>query len=206
MHKHTHKWSRGSKVASAVVGILLAGGSAYAATNWVVGLSSGSSGQAQSATVTNISITAVASPTPGTLLYPAATGDVEAEIKNPNPFPVTVTAVDLPTDTTYAAGYSNSTLTTAQSGCDSSESDVFWNGSTSTSGTAVTLRTPLTVAAASSSGDGTLTVTLTDEARMSSSAPAACENTYFSMPSLTGVAASGGGATAMSSPVNDSWS
>jgi len=206
MHKHKHKWSRGSKVASAVVGMLLAGSAAYAATSWVVGLSSGSTGEAQSATITNISITAVASPTPGTLLYPAATGDVEAEIENPNPFPVTVTALDLPADTTYASGFANSGLTVAQTGCSSTTSGVFWNASTSTSGTAVTLRTPLTVAAATTSGDGKLTAMFIDGARMSSSAPAACENTYFSMPSLTGVAATGGGATASSSPVTDSWS
>ena len=33
------------KVLSAVAGIVLAGAGAYAATNWVVGLSAGSSGQ-----------------------------------------------------------------------------------------------------------------------------------------------------------------
>lgn len=38
-------------------------------------------------------------------------------ISNPNAFPVTITALNLPTNTTYAAGYSNSGLTTVVSGC-----------------------------------------------------------------------------------------
>jgi hypothetical protein len=50
-----------------------------------------------------------------------------------------------------------------------------------------------------------LTVTLTNDASMTTAAPAACENTYFSMPSLTGLTATGGAATATTSPVTDSW-
>jgi hypothetical protein len=46
---------------------------------------------------------------------------------------------------------------------------------------------------------------MTNDASMASTAPAACENTYFSMPSLTGVAATGGAATATTSPETDSW-
>jgi tRNA G26 N,N-dimethylase Trm1 len=52
---------------------------------------------------------------------------------------------------------------------------------------------------------GTLAVTFTDDASMGTSAPAACASTYFSMPSLTGVTATGGAATATSSPATDSW-
>lgn len=200
------RWSRRTKVLAAVVGSLLAGGGAFAATNWVVGLNSSSSGQGQSAAVTNLTITAVASPSPTNLLYPGGAGDVVVSISNPNPFPVTITAVDLPTDSTYAAGYTSSALSTAQTGCSSSTSDVIWSYSTSTSGTSHTLTTSLTVAAATSSGgDGTLVVTFTDDASMGSGAPAACEDTYFSMPALTGITATGGAASATSSPATDSW-
>ena len=105
------------KVLSAVAGIVLAGAGAYAATNWVVGVSAGSSGQSQSATISNLSITAVSSPSPTNLLYPGGTGDVVVTISNPNPYPVTITAVQLPTNTTYATGYTTSALTTTQTGC-----------------------------------------------------------------------------------------
>ena len=40
---------------------------------------------------------------------------------------------------------------------------------------------------------------------MTAAAPSACEATYFSMPPLTGIAASGGAATATTSPATDSW-
>lgn len=199
------RWSRRTKVLSAVVGSLLAGGGAFAATNWVVGLNSSSSGQGQSAAVTNLTISAVASPSPTNLLYPGGNGDVVVSISNPNPFPVTITAVDLPTDATYATGYSNSSLTTANADCTSTTSDVFWSYSTSTLGSSHGLTTPLTVAAATSAGNGTLLVTFTDDASMGSGAPAACESTYFSMPALTGITATGGAATATSSPTTDSW-
>ena len=79
-------------------------------------------------------------------------------------------------------------------------SDVAWNFSTTTSGSSHTLTTPLTVAA-SGKANNPLTVTLTNGATMGSSAPLACANTYFSMPSLTGITASGGGTgTATTSP------
>jgi len=40
-------------------------------------------------------------------------------IANPNSFPVTITAVQLPANTSYAAGYSNSnlSLTSSVAGC-----------------------------------------------------------------------------------------
>jgi len=199
----TH-WSRKTKVVSAVVGALLAGGGAYAATNWVVGLAAGSSGEAQSATVSNLTISAVATPAASNVLYPGGNGDVVLTISNPNAFPVTITAVNLPANTSYASGYTTSSLSTAQTGCSSTTSDVSWNYATGTSGSSHTLTTPLTVAAYNGTGNP-LTVTLTNDASMALAVPAACENTYFSMPSLTGVTATGGAATATTSPATDSW-
>jgi hypothetical protein len=199
----TARFSRKSlpfKIVSGVAGMALVGGAAYGVTNWVVGLAAGSSGEAQSATVSNLTITAVASPSATNLLFPGGTGDVVATITNPNAFPVTVTGVNLPANTTYASGYTTSALSTAQTGCSSTTSDVLWNFATGTSGSAHTLATPLTVAA-----NGTLTVKLTSDASMTTSAPAACEATYLSMPPLTGVAATGGAATATVSPATDTW-
>ena len=194
-------WSWRARTAAAVLGALLAGGGAYAASNWVVGLNSASSGQGQSAGIANLTISAVASPSATNLLYPGGTGDVVVTIANPNPYPVTITAVQLPTNTTYASGFSNSLLTTAQAGCAAATpSNVIWNFSTATSGTSHTLTSALTVAA-----NGSLTVTFTNDATMTTSAPAACVSTYFSMPSFTGITATGGAATATSSPATDSW-
>jgi hypothetical protein len=193
-------WSTKAKILSGITGVVLVGAGAYAATNWVVGLANGSSGEAQSASIQNISISAVASPSATNLLYPGGNGDVVATITNPNSFPVTITAVNLPTNTTYASGYSNNTLTAAQTGCSSTTSDVIWNYSTTTSGSSHTLTSALTVAA-----NGSLTVTFTNDASMTTSAPAACASTYFSMPSLTSVTATGGAGTATTSPTTDSW-
>ena len=53
-------------------------------------------------------------PAAGNVLYPGGSGDVVLTISNPNPYPVTVTAVNLPTNTTYATGYTTSALTTTQ--------------------------------------------------------------------------------------------
>lgn len=193
--------SRRRRFLAALLGAALVAGVAYGTTNWIVGLSSGSSGEGQSANVQNLSISAVASPAASNLLYPGGNGDVVVSISNPNPFPVTITAVDLPTSTTYATGYTTSSLSTTQAGClASTPSGVTWNYATGTSGSSHTLTTPLTVAAS-----GQLVVTMTSDASMASSAPAACENTYFSMPSLTGVSATGGAATATASPATDSW-
>jgi hypothetical protein len=50
-----------------------------------------------------------------------------------------------------------------------------------------------------------LVVTFTNDASMTAAAPAACANTYFSMPSLTGVTATGGSATSTTTPATDSW-
>lgn len=188
------------RVISAMLGMALVGGGAYAATNWVVSLSAGSSAEGQSATIANLTISAVASPSATNLLFPGGNGDVVATITNPNPYPVTITGVNLPTNTTYAGGFTTSALSTAQTGCSSSTSDVIWNYSTATSGSAHTLTTPLTVAA-----NGSLTVTFTNDASMTAAAPAACAATFFSMASLTGVVATGGAATPTTSPATDAW-
>ena len=58
------------KIVSAVCGSLLVAAGAYAATNWVVGLNAGSSGEGQSATIANLTITAVASPAAGQCAVP----------------------------------------------------------------------------------------------------------------------------------------
>jgi hypothetical protein len=201
----TGRMTRRAKIVSAVCGSVLAGVGAYAATNWVVGLNSGSSGEGQSASIANLSITAVASPAATNLLYPGGNGDVVVTISNPNPYPVTVTAVQLPTNTTYATGYTTSALTATQTGClAATPSGVTWNFSTATSGTTHTLTTPVTVGA-SGQANNPLAVTLTNDASMAATTPAACAATYFSLPSFTGVTATGGSATSTTSPATDSW-
>jgi len=197
--------SRRRRLLAALLGAALVSGVAYGTTNWLVGINGGSSGEAQSGSVSNLTITAVASPAAGNLLYPGANGDVVVSISNPNPFPVTITAVQLPTNTTYATGYTTSSLTTTQTGClAATPSGVTWNYATGSSGSSHTLTTPLIVAA-SGAADNPLAVTLTNDASMAVSAPAACESTYFSMPSFTGITASAGGGTATTSPATDSW-
>jgi hypothetical protein len=193
------------KIVSAVCGILLAGAGAYAATNWVVGLNAGSSGEGQSASISNLTISAVASPAATNLMYPGGNGDVVVTISNPNPYPVTITAVQLPTNATYATGYTTSALTTTQTGClAASPSAVTWNFSTATSGSSHTLTSPLAVGA-SGQANNPLAVTLTNDASMGTAAPAACASTYFSMPSFTGVTATGGAASSTTTPATDSW-
>ncbi len=188
-----------------IVGALLAGGGAFAVSNWVIGLNGGSSGEGQSASTANLTITAVASPAASNLLYPGGNGDVVVTISNSNPYPVTVTALQLPTNTTYATGYTTSALSTTQPGClATTPSDVIWNFSTGTSGSSHTLTTPLTVAA-SGQANNPLTVTFTNDASMTAASPAACASTFFSMPSLTGITATGGAATATTSPATDAW-
>jgi hypothetical protein len=193
------------KSVAAVCGILLAGVAAYAATNWVVNLNSSSSAEAQSSSISNLTISAVASPAASNLLYPGGTGDAVVTIANPNPFPVTITAAQLPTSTTYATGYTTSGLTTMQTRCSAATpSGVTWAFASTSSGSSHTLTTPLTVGA-SGAANNPLVVTLTGDASMGTSSPVACANTYFSMSSLTGVTATGGAATSTSSPATDGW-
>ena len=196
---------RSRRIAAVAAGILLTATVAYGATNWIVGLSGGSSGEGQSATIANLTITAAAVPSATNLLYPGGNGDVVVTISNPNPYPVTITAVQLPTNTTYAAGFTTSALSTPQAGCAAATpSDVIWNFSTGVSGSSHPLTSALTVAA-SGQPNNPLTVTLTNDGSMTAAAPLACANTFFSMPSMTGITATGGAAAATSSPATDSW-
>ena len=195
------------KVAGAALGTVLAGSAAYGATLWVVGLSANSNGQGKSGSVSNLTITAIATPTPSNLLYPHGAGDVVVQITNPNHFSVTITKVKLPEQTVYATGYSNSGLTTSVTGCGASlsGSDVTWHYSSATTGSAHTLSTALTVAATGQSGDP-LTVTFTNDAYMGTTSSTKCEGIYFKMPALIGVTAYGGGSAApASSPTTDKW-
>jgi len=188
-----------------MVAATLAGGGVFATTNWSLGLNAGSDGAGQSANVTNLTVTAVASPSAGTLLYPGGPGDVVVMISNPNPYPVTIVAVQLPTNATDATGYTTSELTTTQTSCTAATpSGVTWNFSSVTSGTSHALATPLTVSAFGQANNP-LTVTLTNDERMSMTAPAACEGTFFAMPSFTGITATGGSAPSTTSPVTDGW-
>jgi len=197
------RWSRKAQVAAVAIAIVAAGSTAFASTLWVVSLASGSSAQSQSATISNISIAAVASPSATNLLYPGGNGDVVATITNPNPYPVTVTGVTVPSQSSMATGYANSNLTGAVAACSSSTSDVYWQGAPASGTQAETFSKgtfPLIVAAS-----GTLTVTFLNDAFMTTSAPAACAGIYFQMPSLSAVAATGGAATATSSPATSGW-
>jgi hypothetical protein len=196
--------SRRRRVIAAVLGCVLTTGGAFAATNWVVGLNGGSSGQGQGATIANLTISATASPSPSNVLYPGTTGDVVITISNPNAYPVTITAFGLPANTSYAAGYTNSALTAANAGCTSANSLVAWNFATGVSGTSHTLSTPVTVGA-SGQANNPLVVTLTSDAVMGGATPSACAGLYFSMPSFTGVTATGGAGTSTTSPATSGW-
>jgi hypothetical protein len=192
------------RVLAAALGMFLVAGGAFAVTNWLVGLNAGSSGEGQSAAVQNLTITAIAVPAATNQLFPGGTGDVVLTITNPNPYPVTLTGVNLPTNATYAGGFTTSALSTAQGGCTTVTSLVAWNFATGVSGSAHALTSALIVGA-SGNANNPLTVTLTSDALMGAAAPAACENTFFSMPSLIGIAATGGVATATNTPVVDAW-
>lgn len=189
---------------AAACGFLMATDIAFA-SSWTVGLNSGSSGEAASGSVSNLTITAVASPGPTNLLYPGTAGDVVLTITNPNNYPVTITALQYPSNITGAAGYSSSSLSaaSAEALCNAALSGVTWTDSTATVGASQTLSTPLVVGA-SGNANNPLTVTLTDYATMASTSPAACESSYFSMPSLDSVTASAGGSPVTTSPTTDS--
>ena len=194
----THHGRRfGLGVVAALLLALMAGGAAFA---YFTASGSGT-GQAKAATVTNLSIAAAATPSVGHALYPGATGDVVLTITNPNAFPVTITALTLPSSTTYATGFSNSSLTTPIAGCTASggsASLVAWNFAANSG--SHTLTSSLTVAAS-----GTLTVTMTNDAFMGTTAPAACEGAFFQMASIPSVTATSSTGTATTSPATDGW-
>jgi hypothetical protein len=181
------------------VGVVLAFIPAYAAINWSIGLNSSSSGN-----VSNLTISAVVTLSATNVMYPGGNGDVVVKISNPNPYPVTITAVQLPASTVQATGYTSNTLSTPQTGCSGTTSEVVWRYSTSTRDSSHTLMSQLTVGA-SGAANNPLKVIFTDDASMLSSSPATCENTFFSMPSLTGLTATRGSATPTTSPAIDGW-
>jgi hypothetical protein len=180
-----------------IVGVVVALMGAGGAFAYFTASGSGT-GQAQAATVTNLSIAAVATPSISHTLYPGSTGDVVLTISNPNVFPVTITAVTLPSATTFAAGFTNSNLTGAIAGCSATTSQVAWNFASNTGSHPLT--SALTVGAS-----GTLTVTMTNDAAMGTTAPAACEGTFFQMPPIPSVTATSSTNTATISPTTDSW-
>lgn len=205
----THDKSRRRR-AKAIVALAAAAGFLMAtdvalASNWTVGLANGSSGEGQSGTVSNLTITASTAASPTNLLFPGNQGDVVVTINNPNNYPVQLTALQLPSNATGAAGYSNSNLqaTYLEASCTGVTSGVTWTDSTVTPGASQTLSTPLVVGASGSANDP-LVVTLTNYATMASTSPSACEGSWFSMPSLSGVTASVSNATPTTSPAVDS--
>jgi hypothetical protein len=183
------------KSVSAFVGVALFASAAYGVTKLT-----GESGAGLPTAISNLTVSAVSPPAASNQLYPGGSGDVAMIITNLNAFPVTVRGMDLPTSSIYAAGFTSSSLATAQPGCSSITSEVTWNGSTSAFASYHSLTTPLTVTA-----NGTLAVTMTNGASMASGAPAACANTYFSMPPLVGVNATSGASFVTKGPVTDSW-
>jgi hypothetical protein len=186
------------------LGCLLTGTVAFAASTWIVGLNGGSNGLAQGGAVSNLTVTATATPSPGNLLYPGGTGDVVISISNPNPFPVTITAFALPTSSTFATGYQNSTLTTASVSCDATQSAVAYRFATGVSGSSHNLTTALVVNS-SGAANNPLVVTLTNDATMGAGSASGCAGQYFSMPSFSGISATAGGGTPTTTPAVDAW-
>ena len=205
MSRKVSRWSVRMKLVSAVCGCVLVAAGAYAATNWVVGLNAGSSGEGQSATIANLSITAVASPAASNLLYPGGTGDVVVTIANPNPYPVTISAVQLPANTVNATGYQ--TAPSPRPRPAASPPPRAASPGTSPRGRRGrrTRSRATSRSGRAAASNNPLVVTLTNDASMATTSPAACANTYFSMPSFTGVTATGGAATSTTSPATDAW-
>jgi hypothetical protein len=143
---------------------------AYAATSWVVNLNSGSSAEGQAATIQNLTVTAVSSPAPTNKLYPSGTVDVVLTISNPNPYPVTVTGVDLPTNTTYADGYTTAALSTTQT-VDSPRHRATLSGTSPRPPRTARTRTPAATVGASGNASNPLTVTLTNDASTTAAVP-----------------------------------
>lgn len=167
---------------------LLIGSAAMAASDWLVGLATGSSAQAKVSTVSDLTITAVASPTPTHLLAPDVDGDVIAKITNPNDYNVTITGVELPKATVYGTAYSTSSLATPQATCTATKSFTDWTYSTSTTASTHTLATPIVVAAHGTSKDP-IYVKFSTDAYMGTTANTDCQGSYMKMPSLKGIVA-----------------
>jgi hypothetical protein len=191
--------TRAWRVAATVAGILAVAGAAFGATNWTGSVNTGK-GQGQAATVPSLSITATASPSPANLVYPGTYGDAVVTITNTGMTPVTITGVNLPMNTTYATGSTNSSLTNTNTSCTAAQGTVAWRYATTTSGTPHALITALVAG-----GTSTLKVTFTNDVTMGTSAPAACASTFFAMPSFTSITATAGSGTRTTSPAPDAW-
>ena len=126
-------------------------------------------------------------------------------IANPNPFPVTISAVNLPTTSTYPTGYTTSALTTTQTGLHRHHPERRHVELRYGVQRQLACAESNLVVGASGAANNPLVVTLTNDALMATTTPAACANTYFSMPALTGVTATGGAATSTTSPATDAW-
>jgi hypothetical protein len=155
--------------------------------------------------VSNLTIRAVSAPAAKKSLYPGATANVTVSIDNLNLFNVTIKAVQLPSSGSHATGYTTKTLSSPKQGCSSSaQSGVFWRYSAAGQATWHTLVSPITVAGKGHSNDP-LIVTFAEDASMASGTPAACEDTYFKMPSLVGITATRTSLAATKSPANNGW-
>ena len=157
--------SRRLKILSVIGGILLAGGGAYG-DELGRRLGAGSSGESRSASISNLTILAVASPTPSNLLYPGGHGRRGRDRSaNPNPYPVTITADAAPDEhAAYAAGH-----TTSASDDDADRgaspprrATVTRNFSTGTSGSSHTLTTRADGRRRAGQSNNPLAVTLTE--------------------------------------------
>lgn len=133
-------------------------------------------------------------------IYPGGTGDVSVSIANRSSVTIIVTAIDLPANTTYAAGDTMGAQAAARPGCSAATSGVTWNGSTAARGSVHRLVTPLVIGAHRAA-----VVTLAEAAYMSASAPAACEGADFTMPALTGIGARADAGARTSTPPVDTW-
>lgn len=200
-----HSWKRrggqarwGTGITAVAVAVLTTCTMAWAGV-LVPSIGTGAAGSGQVGPGPTVAITAA--DLPGIHgIYPGGTGDVVVSITNRNDIPVRVTAVDLPSSTTYATGYTTRAHTVPRTGCSSATSGVAWTRSASGRSSRVPLATPLVIGAHQSA-----TVTMTNGANMRISAPAACEATYFAMPGLIGIGARADARARTSALAVDSW-
>ncbi len=173
------------------------GAMVIAGVAWVAGPGTGAPGHAGPRVLVSITAAGVSGVR---AIYPGGTGDVVVAIANPNTVSVRVTALDLPSDTTYATGFTNSAHTTRRAGCSAATSGVVWTGSARARAISARLTIPVVVGA-----HHTVNVTLAHSVYMKSTAPAACEATYFMMPRLMGVGARTDAHARTSAPAVDTW-
>jgi len=186
-------------VALALVAAVIAGGVTFG--SWAVGSDPGN-GYAKAKSSANLTLSDASASTTAQL-FPGGTGDVLVKVTNPNPFAVTITAIVLPGASQLAAGFRDPQLRSPKPGCGPANSQVTWSDSTSQP-SVHTLDQPLTVGSRTST-TGVLDVRLTGAVTMGSGTPAACAQTFFALPSLTGVRASASSRPPTPSPIADRW-